>query len=122
MNDLLLPPEPLRGAVERAVPALLGTLAGRGWMTRRAIRDHHPDWDERFIREVANASRGEVLSYPGSPGYILTREASADERDRAAAVLRSQAKQMDDRARSILRVHHGMPGKVGSEKEKVENA
>lgn len=81
-------------------------LRHRGWMTVKRIQWHRPDWNERFIRLLANASKGRVLSHPGSAGYRLTIEASAEERERAIAKFRHQAVQMGERANDIAHVHH----------------
>jgi hypothetical protein len=88
----------------RDVARLVGTLAGRGWMKASDLLRVLPGWNK--LRTIASASHGLVLSYPGSPGYHLTIEASAVEREHAAAALRTQAVAMGDRAGDILRVHH----------------
>lgn len=92
-----------------AVAELRGLLRGRGWVTAAELRGLRPKWSERFIRLLANASFGRVLSWPGSPGYRLTIEASAEEREEAVAKLRHQALEMGERASAIARVHHACP-------------
>lgn len=81
-------------------------LRGQGWMKASTIRLIRGDWSERAIRLFANASGGRVMSFPGSRGYRLTQEASAEERDEAQAKLLHQAREMSDRASAIARVHH----------------
>lgn len=81
-------------------------LRGRGWLKASAIMQLRPDWTERSIRLFASASVGRVMSFPGSRGYRLTIEASAEERDEAVAKLRHQASEMGQRASAIARVHH----------------
>ena len=84
----LLPPA-IETRTERDVARLIGILAGRGWMSAAEIRAAETGWTDRRIRVLAASSFGRVMSWPGSPGYILTHEASAVDRDRCAAVLRS---------------------------------
>jgi hypothetical protein len=79
-------------------------LSGRGWLTAAAITASL-GWPERRIRAAASASAGRILSSPGQPGYCLTRESTADDRDRALRALRSQARQMLSRWVQISRVH-----------------
>lgn len=62
---------------------------------------------DRKIRAIANKTEGLVLSYPGSPGYRLTREATIEEIQTATAKLRHQAGEMSHRALEIDRVYHG---------------
>lgn len=85
------------------VGRLIRLLDGRGWLTASQI-SQATDLSDRKIRSIA-AATPKILSYPGSPGYRLTRQATADERDRAVNTLRSQAKQMDRRALEILNEH-----------------
>jgi hypothetical protein len=89
-------------------------LSGQGWMTAKQIAEDpafmlaypgkSPATRERFIRMIARAGRPEILSYPGSPGYILYAEASAAERQAAPTVLRHQADDM--RTSADLYEHH----------------
>lgn len=96
-----------RGVNRDSIEELCGLLQGRGWVTARDLRRLRPLWQDRFIRLLANAAGGRVLSYPGSPGYRLTGEASAEERECAVAKLRHQAREMGERASAIARQHHG---------------
>lgn len=96
---------------------LLNILTGAGWLKAAQIRTHEkftaeygiltPDDAARHIRAIANASAGQILSYPGSPGYKLTREATIKEIQTATAKLRHQATEMERRALTIDRVYHG---------------
>ncbi len=86
------------------VEQLCGLLQGNGWMPGSLIR-HTLPWSERKVRAVANAANGRVMSFPGSPGYRLTVEASSEERDEAVAKLLHQSGEMIDRAGAIGRVH-----------------
>ena len=79
-------------------------LSGRGWTDARTIGQALA-WPDRRVRAAAAASAGRILSGPGQPGYCVTREASANDRDRALAALRSQARQMLTRWQQISRVH-----------------
>ncbi len=90
------PPEPLTGE-----PALLLALlvAEHRWMTRREIAACL-GWSERRIRDAASASRGEILSGPGSPGYRATRGATHEDM-RACWCLLSQAQAMKERGQQV---------------------
>jgi hypothetical protein len=113
--DLMPARAPVVSAEEVAL--LMNILAGRGWLTAGEIAQ---DWRfldryglgkpgsvERRIRAMANASHGRVLSYPGSPGYKLTREATIEEIQTGTAKLRHQAGEMQARALELDRVYHG---------------
>lgn len=77
------------------VDALCAHLQGQGWIKAGEI----PDWNERYIRALANASKGRIIS--GQLGYKLTKEATAEECAHAENWLRHQAKAMMDRAMAI---------------------
>ena len=79
-------------------------LSGRGWVSAQVIADAL-GWTDRRVRAAAAASFGRILSSPGQPGYCLTREATADDRDRALRAIKSQARQMLSRWIQISRVH-----------------
>jgi hypothetical protein len=64
-----------------------------------------PDWTDRRVRAAAEAARGRVLASPGTAGYILTREATPEDRESAIRALRSQARAMIARSLAISRVH-----------------
>lgn len=85
-------------AVNRdSVEELCQLLRGRGWMKAADLSRLRPQWNERFIRLLANASEGRVLSYPGSPGYRLTEEVSQEDSgmiDHASAALIAQGRDM----------------------------
>lgn len=85
------------------IDRLIRLLDGRDWLTAAQI-SQATGLNERKIRSIANATP-KILSYPGSPGYRLTRQATPEERDRAVSTLRSQAKSMDKRALDILQEH-----------------
>lgn len=88
---------------EEDISALMKALdeAG-GWMK---AREFPAPWNERRLRAVANASGGRVIS--GQRGYKLTRLATIEEVQHAAAWLRHQAHEMQRRAMEIDRIYHG---------------
>lgn len=101
------------------VGLLLNILRRRGWMKSAEIRADHrfatyygadlannTEKAERTIRAVANQSGGQVLSYPGSPGYKLTLDATPKEME-GARVLLNQAKAMKRRYIMLVRLWRG---------------
>lgn len=95
---------------------LLNILRAAGWIKAASIATDYrflqhfpgmkPDAAERKIRAIASASGGQVLSYPGSPGYKLTLEATIEEIQTGLNKLRHQAGEMDRRALELDRVYH----------------
>ena len=73
------------------------------WSTARQVR-RDMGWCDRTCRRLAEESEGHILS--GQRGYKLTRRATPEECDRAAAWLRSQGRKMLRRSIRIQRVHH----------------
>lgn len=95
--------ERVTSRAELLLPALLGLLDGRGWRSARELAQ----WlgcDDRTIREAASLSEGAIIS--GQRGYALTRQASVEDAQHAADWLRSQARQMETRARQIESALH----------------
>ena len=86
---------------------LVDALRGRGWVNAGHLA-LTLGWTDRRVRAAAEAAKGEILSGPGSPGYIVTREASADDREAIVRALRSQALRMIGRSLAISRVHHAV--------------
>ncbi len=83
--------------------ALIKFLRGQGWITARQIY-RLLGFSDRKVRAIAAASEGQIIS--GQRGYKLTMEATLGEVQHAEAWLRSQSKQMDQRALEISRVYH----------------
>ena len=63
-------------------------------------------WSDRKVRDVASASQGAVVSWPGSPGYRLFSACSVKEINHAVNALRSQADDMTRRAVAVERMYH----------------
>jgi hypothetical protein len=118
--QLALPLESAPRVRDDDIKTLLSLLAGRGWLTARQIAALHAaqypgeaTWPDRYVRGIAAAADGKILSYPGSPGYRLTREASRAEIAAATASLRHQAKEMDHRADLIVWASpHPVPAQI----------
>ena len=89
--------------VTRLLPALLDALSGHGWRSAKDLAAAL-DTDDRTIRAIAAASDGRVIS--GQQGYHLTRTASVEEVNHAAAWLEHQADQMRKRAYAIRQNLH----------------
>ena len=92
------------------VQHLCAMLRGRGWQTAAQILSLEvdqfaagPNWSDRKVRAIAEASDGAVVSYPGSPGYILFDEARREEIAHAVAAMQSQGKRMLARALALDR-------------------
>lgn len=79
-------------------------LAGSGWVMAKDVV--WGGWNERYIRALANASKGRIIS--GQLGYKLTKEATAEECAHAENWLRHQAKAMMDRAMAIKECREGL--------------
>jgi hypothetical protein len=98
---------PFAAHVERQgsqiLPRLELYLRGRGWVTRRVIAADLQT-DDRTIREAASQSEGRIIS--GQKGYCRLVEATIPEVQHAADWLRSQAKQMLERAYAIEQAMH----------------
>ncbi len=94
----------------RDIGNLISRLRGRGWMTAGELLELEglakTESHMRWIRSIASASHGRILSFPGSPGYRLTSEASLEELAGVES-LRHQAQEMLARYRDIQRVRHG---------------
>lgn len=88
---------------EDDVENLCRLLAGRGWVLARNV---DLGCSDRYIRALANASKGRIIS--GQLGYKLTREATAEECAHAENWLRHQAKAMMDRAMAIRECRGGV--------------
>ncbi|MEM8550699.1 MAG: hypothetical protein AAGF10_07905 [Verrucomicrobiota bacterium] len=92
------PDNPDVGALERF-------LDGRGWLTYKQLKGHFPDWSDRYVRGLAEASEGRILS--GQKGYKLTRQASPEEYQTCRSGWLSQSNRMRDRIRKTDLIFHG---------------
>lgn len=66
---------------------------------------------KRKLRAIVKASLPKILSFPGSPGYILFNEATLPEIDRAAA-LRSEARELEFKFVAYQRARHQHPALI----------
>jgi len=66
------------------------------------------DYWRRWVRALAEASEGRVMSAPGSPGYKLTEQCTPEEM-RLAEAIRHQCSKMEARYVAIMRVWHRSP-------------
>lgn len=81
---------------------LIGALRARGdWMTAaellQAAGKAETESNRRWLRALANASEGEIFSGPGSPGYKLTRDMTAEEYNHYRNATKHQADEMTAR-------------------------
>lgn len=93
MNPAALQPEldfaaaAERPAAAERLPELIAALRGQGWQTRRQLE--LKGFAERELRAIVeHDDAGEIVSFPGSPGYILFDEATLPELRRADALKR----------------------------------
>ncbi len=70
---------------------LLRTLRGRDWITAKELKVH--GFSDRELRDLVEHSEGQILSFPGSPGYKLFDEATLEE-IASSGSLRNQARAM----------------------------
>jgi len=86
------------------VNQLIGFLRGKGWVRRKLI-EQFLEWDERFIRDVAHASSGQIIA--GNLGYKLLIEATPEEFQRSRGRLKGQSDAMLQRIVEMDRAWHG---------------
>jgi hypothetical protein len=82
----------IRQQVKRAVTEcgqrleyLLSILSDGRWHTAKELRAH--GFRERELRDLVEHSEGQILSFPGSPGYKAFDHATIDEIDQSKALL-----------------------------------
>lgn len=85
----------------REVEALIAYLFGRGWCRAKSMADR---WSDRQLRELANQSKGRVIS--GQRGYCLIDEATTEEANHAANWLEAQSRAMHKRSVEIRQAMH----------------
>lgn len=94
-----------REALDARLAELIKALRGNGWMTAAQLRER--GFSDRELRDlVEHDEAGQVLSFPGSPGYKLFDEAPIPEIERTVA-LKSQARRMLRRFIRYQRRRHG---------------
>ncbi|MGZ0657062.1 hypothetical protein ACWPKS_15775 [Coraliomargarita sp. W4R72] len=81
------------------VEQLIKLLDGRGWLTASQLAQA-TGHNDRKVRSIASATP-KILSYPGSPGYKLTRQATPEEIE-SAITLKTQGQTMIARYVSLL--------------------
>jgi hypothetical protein len=105
--------EQLTLSYERPTPdraderALISFLGGRGWMTAAQICAA-TRWTDRAVREIASGS-DQVISYPGSPGYKLLGDCTAEEYHRYRLARRNQAREMVGKVIRTDRIYYARP-------------
>jgi hypothetical protein len=86
------------------IELLVSRLRGKGWQTASEL-GAKTEAEKRRIRAIVEHSDGQILGYPGSPGYKLYEDATVTEIHRSAA-LRVQARMMLRRYLSYMRRLH----------------
>lgn len=94
-----------RQELDARLGELIRALRGRGWLTAAQLRDQ--GFTDRELRDlVEHDEAGQVLSFPGSPGYKLFDESPIPEIERSIA-LKNQARRMLRRFIRYQRRRHG---------------
>lgn len=99
---------PTSNSIAKRIPAFLALLTGRGWLKAADICQLDRTLTPRAIRQLAEASDGQVISCPSS-GYRLTREATPEEASHALNDLRSRSRKLDQRYIATNRAWHSAP-------------
>ena len=92
--DIFAPRDKAPRATSCDVARLVALLRGRGWVRAADLVKLDAEMDDRWVRAIAEVSKGQILSWPGSPGFRLYAEATNEERDHADAALTSQTERM----------------------------
>jgi hypothetical protein len=91
---------------------LLGALADGEWRSADLLCKQAgkpvTDYWRRWVRALAEASEGRVMSAPGSPGYKLTMCCTPKEITLAEAI-RHQCQKMEARYVAIMKCWHKSP-------------
>lgn len=96
-------PAPKAAEFSDEITAMTLLLRGRGWVTRKLI-ERATGWDEKFIRDVAHASEGRIIS--GNKGYKLFAECTPEEFSAARGRLKSQVDRMNERIIAMDKMWH----------------
>lgn len=86
------------------VALLEQALSGRGWLTYKRLRGLFPKWSDRYVRALAEAAGGRIIS--GQKGYALTRQVSADDYHACRSGWLSQVDRMRARIAATDREFH----------------
>jgi hypothetical protein len=78
---------------------------GKGWLKSTQLGAKTPD-EKRHLRAISEASNGRIVSWPGSPGYKLFDECTAEDFLRGDNATRSAARKMLAKWAAILRRMH----------------
>jgi len=90
------PPKPPQD-IDPDAARVFAELAGCGWVGREALQLRLGgafEWPEKRIRDAANASKGYIISGPGSPGYIRVDECDLEQGDHVRRAMRQQGRRM----------------------------
>lgn len=94
-----------RQELDARLTHLVAALRGQGWQTAAQLRSR--GFIDRELRDlVEHDETGQILSFPGSPGYKLFDESPIPEIERAVA-LKNQARRMLRRFIRYQRRRHG---------------
>lgn len=83
----------------------LRTPENRGWIKSREL-GAVTETQKRRIREIAELGQGQIVSYPGSPGYKLLDDCSLEELRHGDRAVRSQIRVMARKWKPIWRRMH----------------
>lgn len=98
------PPSPAVEEIDRLVSYLLNNP---GFHTARQLTVFL-DLSDRKIRQLAEASAGQIVSGPGSPGYCHLHHCPTEKLAHIADTLRSQARSMLRRSILLRKLAHSI--------------
>lgn len=90
---------------EGEIVTMMNALHGKGWQKSGQLGAKTPD-EKRRLRAISEASNGRIVSWPGSPGYKLFDECTAEDFLRGDNATRSAARKMLAKWAAILRRMH----------------
>lgn len=91
--------------LEPELKRLLSILRDGRWHTAKELKVH--SFTDRALRELVEHSAGQILSFPGSPGYKLFELATIDEVDQSKALLNQGRAMIRRFLRYKKRFHRG---------------
>jgi len=120
-TQLELIPEKAPKITEADIADFCEELRGKGWQTSAELGATTPQ-QKRRLRAMSEESGGRIVSYPGSPGYILSSEAVLEDFLHGDRATRSGLRKQIAKWSAVIREMHklGIQFPADYEPEKVE--